>query len=102
MNDIFINGEYDPFEHIKNKMRDLKREKENAEKKVLDYEMDLYNKNEELKMIKKENERLRLDLRKEQLKNYELTLNIKELNINKKNQPNLYKKDQSFTYITDR
>ena len=79
----------------------LKNKAEEAEKKNLDYEMELFNKNKELEFLNKTLESYKLKIREFELKIYELELNLRDERTKKTKSYNK-NQEEHFLYITER
>lgn len=83
----------------------LKNKAEEAEKKNLDYEMELFKKNKDNEYLNKALESYKLKIRESELKIYELELKLREKNMNdvsKKKKPKNNSNGDHWTYYMDR
>ena len=81
----------------------IRNKNEIAEKKILDYEIDLFNKTRDNKNMNKTLENYRIKMKEAELKIYELQLNLREEKMNSNNKFKNKNKNQTehFLYIND-
>ena len=101
MNNLF-EPSFNLIGQIQNEMFKLRNKVESAEKKNLDYEMELFNKSKDIEYLNKASQGYKHKIRELKLNVYELELKLKEEKMKSNKKLKIKTQGEHFLYINER